>query len=281
VLQWFDGEIMNPTEISRANPTALVFLIDQSGSMKDPIGSTGASKAAYVADVVNRTITQLITRNQKRTMIHDRVEVSLVTYQGSHAAVDPRLHGNRGKFLKLSELHPVARVEERKKLVQSASGEFTEQLKRTPIWFDPVADGDTPMVRALNYTADLLEDWCSFHRNAYPPTIIHVTDGDSKDGDPQPAAERIKSIRTNEAPCILMNMHVNTHDYDAILFPNSDRGLDNYGQALFRMSSRFTPWLVTVAERSGHKVDPQSRLFAYKAGSADVVNFFELGSTHE
>ena len=48
-------------EISRSNPTALLFLVDQSGSMDDKM-STGRSKAQQVADVLNRTLANLIIR---------------------------------------------------------------------------------------------------------------------------------------------------------------------------------------------------------------------------
>jgi hypothetical protein len=51
-------------EISRSNPTALLFLIDQSGSMCDLMAS-GRSKAQFVADALNRTLVNLITRCTK------------------------------------------------------------------------------------------------------------------------------------------------------------------------------------------------------------------------
>ncbi len=40
-------------EISRSNPTALLFVVDQSASMEDRF-SSGSSKASQVADVINR-----------------------------------------------------------------------------------------------------------------------------------------------------------------------------------------------------------------------------------
>ena len=47
-------------EISRSNPTALLFLVDQSASMDDKM-SSGRTKAQQVADVLNRTLATLIT----------------------------------------------------------------------------------------------------------------------------------------------------------------------------------------------------------------------------
>ncbi len=51
-------------EISRGNPTAFLFLIDQSGSMEDKM-SSGRSKAQQLADVLNRTLANLIIRCTK------------------------------------------------------------------------------------------------------------------------------------------------------------------------------------------------------------------------
>ncbi|MEJ7708936.1 MAG: hypothetical protein WKF84_03560 [Pyrinomonadaceae bacterium] len=53
-------------QITRANPTCVVLLLDQSGSMRDPFGGDQmARKADFVADVVNHTIHDLVIRCTK------------------------------------------------------------------------------------------------------------------------------------------------------------------------------------------------------------------------
>lgn len=55
-------------EISRANPSCFVFVIDQSGSMGDAFGgasSSGRSKAQELSDVLNRLLQNLVTRCAK------------------------------------------------------------------------------------------------------------------------------------------------------------------------------------------------------------------------
>ena len=47
-------------EISRDNPTCILFVIDQSGSMDEKM-ITSKAKAEFVADVLNKTIYTLIT----------------------------------------------------------------------------------------------------------------------------------------------------------------------------------------------------------------------------
>ncbi|HMN15354.1 MAG TPA: hypothetical protein PKD55_23805, partial [Bellilinea sp.] len=69
-------------EISRSNPTAFLFLVDQSGSMDDKM-SSGRSKAQQVADVLNRTLATLVTRCTKSEGTRCRIpDVSLLGVRG-------------------------------------------------------------------------------------------------------------------------------------------------------------------------------------------------------
>ena len=68
-------------EISRDNPTCFLFVIDQSGSM-DEITETGRSKAAFVADVLNKTLYTLVTSCTKADGIRSYFDVGVI-------AVDP------------------------------------------------------------------------------------------------------------------------------------------------------------------------------------------------
>lgn len=50
-------------EISRTNPTCFLFLIDQSGSMSDPLGGQSVvRKAGGVADAINKLLQNLIIK---------------------------------------------------------------------------------------------------------------------------------------------------------------------------------------------------------------------------
>ncbi|MDR2100553.1 MAG: hypothetical protein LBP40_06995, partial [Campylobacteraceae bacterium] len=66
-------------EINRMNPTAFIFLIDQSGSMSDKL-SNGRSKAQQVADVLNRTLATLIVRSTKSDGVRDYFDVGVISY---------------------------------------------------------------------------------------------------------------------------------------------------------------------------------------------------------
>ena len=61
-------------QISRINPTAFLFVVDQSGSMSDRM-SIGKSKAEFVSDALNRTLMNLIGRCTKSEGVRDYFEV--------------------------------------------------------------------------------------------------------------------------------------------------------------------------------------------------------------
>lgn len=104
-------------EISRANPSCFLFLIDQSGSMADPFGAgeSNRRKADGVADAINRLLQNLVIKCAKEEGVRDYYHVGVVGY-GAH--VGPAFSGS----LTARELVPVsdignmpARVEERTK----------------------------------------------------------------------------------------------------------------------------------------------------------------------
>src|SRR5689334_19987210 len=68
-------------EISRTNPTSLLFLIDQSSSMDGPFaGQPGKKKSDGVADAINRLLQNLVLRCAKSTGIRDYFHVGVIGY---------------------------------------------------------------------------------------------------------------------------------------------------------------------------------------------------------
>src|ERR1700674_4550340 len=71
-------------EISRGNPSCFVFLLDQSGSMSELFGGEHAQrKADFVADVVNRTIHDLVIRCTRTEEIRNYYFLSVIGYGGT------------------------------------------------------------------------------------------------------------------------------------------------------------------------------------------------------
>lgn len=266
-------------QISRNSPTAFLFVVDQSGSMSDKM-SSGKSKAEFVADALNRTLADLAVRCRKSEGVRDYFEVGVIGYGGT--GVTNGFSGALGSRM----LNPIsaieqnpARVEDRKKKMDDGAGGIIEMSIKFPVWFDPKASGGTPMREALAKAAEELVAWCDAHPESYPPTVLHVTDGESTDGDPEEIATHLGGIRTNDGDVLIMNIHVSVLGADPHRFPSSEAGLpDSYSKMLFRMSSQLPKHLVDFAQERGNKVGVESRGFMFNADAPEIVDFFDIGT---
>lgn len=266
-------------EISRASPTAIVMVIDQSTSMSHRLKS-GQSKAAFLADVLNKTLYTLITSCSKSDGVRDYFHVGVVAYGGEEAR-----NGFHGA-LEGDALHAVSRlaeaplrVETRTRKVAGSNGDVMEQSVRFPIWFEPRSHGKTAMCAGLNAADRIIGTWCAAHPAAFPPTILHVTDGHPSDGNPEPIADRLRNLATDDGSCLLFNLHVDVGDGEPLIFPNDERAIgDRFGKALFRMSSLLPPHALEAAAGKGYDVRPGARGFVFNAGIEAIADFFDIGT---
>jgi hypothetical protein len=267
-------------EISRDNPTAILFVIDQSGSMDEKM-TTGRSKADFLADVLNRTIYTLIINCTKADGVRDYFDVGVIAY-GQSGGPKPGLGGSLsgGTFHPISALErSPLRVEDRSRLEDDGAGGVLERKIKFPVWFETVAGGGTPMCAALTNAAEALVEWCDKRPNSYPPTVLHVTDGASTDGNPENVAAAIKKISTVDGPCLLFNVHISTIAGQGIQFPPSDSALpDNYARQLYSMSSDLPPHVARMAADKGYQIGEVAKGFMFNADPKDIVNFFEIGT---
>ena len=266
-------------QISRTSPTAILFVIDQSGSMSDTMAS-GKTKAEFVADALNRSLMNLIARCTKAEGVRDYFEIGVLGY-GANNAVNG-FSGELGKTIlnPISELEKnPSRIEDRKRKIDDGAGGIIETTIKFPVWFEPVAGGGTPMCQALTKAAEELAIWCDSHPESYPPTLLHVTDGEATDGHPEQIAEHLRQIKTHDGEVLFLNIHVSTRGEDPICYPNSDRGLpDAYAEVLFRMSSVLPEHLLRFAQDKGHDVHREARGFMFNAEASELVDFFEIGT---
>ncbi|HKA74576.1 MAG TPA: vWA domain-containing protein [Xanthobacteraceae bacterium] len=266
-------------EISRASPTAIVMVMDQSTSMNHRLKS-GQSKAAFLADVLNKTLYTIITNCSKADGVRDYFYVGVVAYGGEDAR-----NGFQGA-LDGEPLHAISRlaeaplrVETRSKKVAGLDGEVVEQSVRFPVWFEPRSQGKTAMCAGLNAAIEIVKQWCDAHPSAFPPTVLHVTDGHPSDGNPEPIADRLKSLATDDGGCLLFNLHVDVGEGKPLIFPNDERVLkDRFGKALFRMSSLLPPHALEAAAGKGYDVRPGARGFVFNAGIEAIADFFDIGT---
>src|SRR5688572_27079359 len=124
-------------EISRANPSCFLFLIDQSGSMTDLFPDKPTRKADGVADAINRLLQNLVLKCARTDGIRDYFHVEVIGYG---TRVGPAFTGPLASkdLVPISEIGNMpARVETRTKKADDGAGGIIDQTVRFPIWFDP------------------------------------------------------------------------------------------------------------------------------------------------
>lgn len=267
-------------EISRANPTAFVFLVDQSASMGELFGSgSRRSKAVGTANAINRLLQELSIKSAKEGGVRDYFHVGVIGY-GMHVA---SLLGGPMEGRDLVPISEVAmnplRVEERVRQEDDGYGGKRERKVKVPVWFEPRARGRTPMSEALARARVIVEQWLSHHPGCFPPVVINITDGESTDGDPTSVADEIKYQTSADGAALLLNAHLCSRQGTPIAFPKSEEDLPT-GQArlLFRMSSRLPHYMREMLTDEGHPTSEKTRGFVYNADIVEVVSFLNIGT---
>ena len=111
---------------------------------------------------------------------------------------------------------------------------------------------DKQLLQEWEWSAEASAEWCDAHPNSYPPTILHVTDGQSTDGSPEDVASALQRLHTNDGCVLLFNLHVTAGGGQEIVFPTAEGTLfDEYSRMLFRMSSELPPHLAKSAGDKG------------------------------
>jgi hypothetical protein len=261
-------------EISRANPTCFLFLIDQSKSMRGPMGGgQGKTRAEAVADSLNHLLYTLTLRCVWGQSVLDRFHVGVIGYGNS---VEPALGGGLAgrELVPISELaRSPLRVETRPNPTPGGG------QARFPVWFDPVGDGKTPMCAAFNRASALISSFVMDHPNCFPPVVLNLSDGEANDGDPEVPAGRLRQLASTDGAVLLFNLHISGNTGEAVMFPSNESGLaDDHARRLFRMSSPLPPIMWDPARQAGFEVGAGTRGFAFNADLAAVIRFLNIGT---
>jgi hypothetical protein len=91
--------------------------------------------------------------------------------------------------------HPKRIDKRRRRVPDGADGVYEEEFE-LPVWFDPVAEGQTPMHAAFTTVVGPLRQWVSQHSASFPPVIINLTDGVYTDQNPAPVARELTQMGT-------------------------------------------------------------------------------------
>jgi hypothetical protein len=275
-------------DINRANPGCFLFLIDQSGSMGAALaGQPGQRKMDQAAEAINGILNAVSLRCSQGMEIRDYFHIGIVTYTSKYiwevgktdlATVFPGTSlGN--PFLPISEVVDIAEVEERLVKESDGDGGIVEVTRKVPVWLRPRAKFGNPVCAALTAASECLGSWISQHRDSFPPIVIHVTDGEYAFDDPEPQAQEIMGLATDDGNVLLFNIHLSEVDAMPVQYPDRETSLPNAeAKLLFRMSSVLPEPSRNLAATMGLAVSENSRGFVFNSNVEALVQFLDIGT---
>ncbi len=269
-------------EISRERPSCFLFMVDQSTSMSEEIGAGEGTqqKARGVADAVNRWLQELSIKCAKVDGVRDYYHVGVLGYG---KGVGPGFVGAIGgrEMVPISEIadNP-ARLEQRTKKVPDGTGGLVDQTVRVPVWFDPIADGGTPMCQAATEARRILEGWIDEQPDGFPPIVIHITDGEATDGEPRERINSLTDLSSSDGGVLLFNIHLSANpNATPVSFPDSPDELpDEYSKMLFQTASPLTPTMRALAKEHGFNLSENARAFVLNADMVLLVQAIDIGT---
>lgn len=280
---------MYSERVTRANKGCLVFLLDQSFSMTEGIAGSPKRKSETMATAINRFLSELVVKCQgDDEEPRDYFDVGVVGYttdQTGRPIIGPAFQGGLAfkELVTVPELfNSPLRIEDRTKKVDDGAGGLIDQVIKLPIWYDPPADSamaGTPMCGALEYVLQILRPWCDAHFFSFPPIVIHITDGESQDGNPEAIAESLKSIATNDGQLLLFNCHLSSLPAQSLEFPTREDDLaDEFARLLYRMSSPLPDLMVKNAEVFGLSIRSGARGMVFNADATKLIQMINVGT---
>nr|WP_294529765.1 vWA domain-containing protein [uncultured Rhodopila sp.] len=269
-------------DITRAKPGCILFLLDMSSSMTDPF-EHGMTRAGFLADALNRTLTELAAACKRTDGVRHYFDIGLLTYSGNaaQAGLAGKLAGRTLVSIADLAANPV-RVERRIRKEPDGAGGIIEVEVPFPVFFEPQPTGATPMCSALRKATRVVAEWCETHAASFPPIVMHITDGEATDGQPgevEAAARTLTNLRTSDGYALLINLHI-AGGGAPVRFPMQESAVPQNPSALalFRSSSTLPPPLLERCFRRGLHVQAGSRAYIHNGAMEDVVAVFDIGT---
>ncbi|HEX6798454.1 MAG TPA: hypothetical protein VF116_12160 [Ktedonobacterales bacterium] len=284
--------------LSRQYPGLFVVLLDQSGSMGEPVEGEDLTKADYATSAINELVYTIAheaaTDDTGRTK-----KLAYLTIFGYNDTVYPLLTST-GDPLDIQFLaehtrgtEDVVRYE-----YDSTTHAYRAVTRARPYWIDtPRAEGRTQMAKALLQAQQVIARWLDPARPApplepgqaarqegFPPVIVNITDAEHNgDGDPIAVAAALKQQGTLQGETLIFTCHITREKRQPLVFPSSPTELGMLhpsAAAMFEMSSVMPQPLREKASQVTHglAVPPGARAFVYNANAQLLAEFLKWGT---
>ena len=243
----FQSKMAYTAQITRNTPTAFIFLVDHSVSMRKMTNLFGEemTMAEAAARIVNRQINELVLRCIKSNETRHYFDIAVIGYgERAYSGWNGDLEGR--DFVSPEELreHPFKKIITREEK-RTRKGVVVKEVEKVQ-WVEAQHDGSwTHLHEAFSKAQQLLNQWMEKHhdKDCYPPTIINITDGEFNGATRESLlqqANELKSMFTNDGNVILFNIHFTASKSAAeVVCPieiSELRG-NSYAETLFNMSS--------------------------------------------
>jgi hypothetical protein len=265
-------------EISRQHPGCLIFLVDQSGSMEEPIaGGSGEKKKQVVADAINRLLYNTVLRCAKEDGVRPYFHIGVWSYGG--ASQVERAFGS--DLLTITEIADrPKRTEQRRRRVPDGAGGVYEEAFELPVWFDPTANGVTPMNAAFSAAVGPLRKWLTDNPVSFPPIIINLTDGIYTDADPALVVYELMRMGTSDGNALVFNCHISNQAGSAVTFPDDAQAatFQDLARELYDMSSQLPEPMRRQAQAKGYNLGAGARGYVFNADLVTMIDFLDIGT---
>ena len=283
-------QVKNPytAQITRNTPTAFIFLVDQSVSMKriTTLNGEQMSLAEAVARIVNYQINELVLRCVKMGETRHYYDIAVIGYGHEvYSGWNGVLAGR--DFVSPEELknNPFKKilVKEEKR---TRKGVVVKEIEKVQ-WLEARCDGNwTHVHKALDKAKSLLDTWMKEHhdKDCYPPTIINITDGQftqvTREQVVQQANE-LKAMFTNDGNVLLWNIHITPNNLEQVLLPIGKEELkgDKYSELLYDMSSLLpTRYNQPISDIRGDSVNARHVAMATNTDMSTLIQLMDIGT---
>jgi hypothetical protein len=270
---------MYSQSVDRINRGCIVFLVDQSYSMTDGIAGSPRPKALAVESAINRLLNELMIlceRGEEKPRPY--FDVGLLGYTTDAEGSEAVFRSFCPPELAQREMANIVDLYDHQEL----TSEEDDWSPGMPIWYRSPPTEEmrgTPTCAVLARCREMVSEWCGRYPNSFPPIVLHLTDGECTDGDPEPLAASLRSLSTSDGPVLLFNCHISQSSEPATLFPGEIESLaDEYARQLFRMSSELPEPLRQIAKARSVPTPPNARAMAFNADTTQLLLLLNVGT---
>lgn len=232
-------------QITDDNPTAIVFILNQSYPTGEIITYKGEQKSIseVLCGIINRQLDALVTLNTCDNTIHNRCQVSVIGYgDNCYSCLEGDMRFKN--FVELKDLKENPILIKKTVIEKKTRRGVVQMQSEVPVWIKPRNEGNACLYKALGRVKKIVEEWTSLHPNSFPPIIIHLSCfgyNGSEDSEILQLANEIKSLYTKDGNVVFANLIFSLDtNVEPILFPSSltEMGKSVFGEMYFLMSSQ-------------------------------------------